>query len=229
LLAAPATSKDSGQGIGGCRNHCVQYISLFRSICCAVAGSSLERTKNIRATLLDVITRYNITSMLDSSCGSMLWMPTLLQEVEEKQTGFRFFGTDVACGLIDKHKQTFADNKNWGFECVDYANQLLPAGYELVFSRDSLQHLPLHSAWQFLNNVRASGAKWLLVGSYVEAAPTSNVDIPAGEYYSVNLLQQPFCARQPVEVFPENDSEKKHMLLFDVANMTWRDTLEDLL
>jgi hypothetical protein len=35
--------------------------------------------------------------------------------------------------------------------------------------------------------------------------------------------------RQPVEVFPENDSEKKHMLLFNVEEMTWHDTLEDML
>jgi hypothetical protein len=186
-------------------------------------------TKNIRATLLDVISRCNITSMLDSSCGSMLWMPTLLQEVEATQPGFRFHGTDVACTLIDKHKQTFAEHKDWRFECVNYANELLPSGYELVFSRDSLQHLPLHSSWQFLNNVRATGAKWLLVGSYIEAGAATNVDIPAGEYYSVDLLQQPFCARHPVEVFPENDSEKKHMLLFDLAKMTWHDTLDDML
>jgi hypothetical protein len=32
-----------------------------------------------------------------------------------------------------------------------------------VWSRDSLQHLPLHGTFQFLNNVKASGAKYLLV------------------------------------------------------------------
>jgi hypothetical protein len=38
-----------------------------------------------------------------------------------------------------------------------------------VFSRDSLQHVPLHATYQFLNNVKASGAKYLLVGSYLGA------------------------------------------------------------
>jgi hypothetical protein len=78
---------------------------------------------------------------------------------------FRFMGTDVACSQIDKHKAKFADKKNWAFQCVDYANERLPSGYELVFSRDSLQHVPMHAVWQFLNNVRASGAKYLLVGA----------------------------------------------------------------
>lgn len=64
-------------------------------------------------------------------------------------------------------------------QCVDYSAQPLPVGHELVFSRDSLQHIPMHGAWQFLNNVRASGAKWLLVGSYVTSA-APNQDVGAG-------------------------------------------------
>jgi hypothetical protein len=65
-------------------------------------------------------------------------------------------------------------------QCVDYANQPLPSGYDLVFSRDSLQHIPMHGAWQFLNNVKASGAKYLLVGSYIKEKQP-NRDIVAGE------------------------------------------------
>lgn len=52
----------------------------------------------------------------------------------------------------------------------------MPRGYDLVFSRDSLQHLPMHGTWQFLNNVKASGAKYLLVGSYIDSAsPNGNI------------------------------------------------------
>lgn len=65
-------------------------------------------------------------------------------------------------------------------QCVDYSAQPLPSGYDLVWSRDSLQHVPLHGTWQFLNNVRASGAKYLLVGSYVNSTQ-KNVDIVGGE------------------------------------------------
>lgn len=41
----------------------------------------------------------------------------------------------------------------------------------------------LTGAWQFLNNVKASGAKYLLVGSYLKAT-TPNTNIPVGELYS---------------------------------------------
>jgi hypothetical protein len=87
----------------------------------------------------------------------------VLEAIQADKPGFRFMGTDVACSQIDKHKATFADRGSWAFQCVDYANEPLPGGYELVFSRDSLQHIPLHGVWQFLNNVKASGAKYLLV------------------------------------------------------------------
>jgi hypothetical protein len=89
----------------------------------------------------------------------------VLDSIEADKKGFRFMGTDVACSQIDKHKAKFADKQSWAFQCVDYANERLPSGYELVFSRDSLQHVPMHAVWQFLNNVRASGAKYLLVGA----------------------------------------------------------------
>jgi hypothetical protein len=73
-------------------------------------------------------------------------------------------------------------------QCVDYANQHLPSGYELVFSRDSLQHLPMHGAWQFLNNVKASGAKYLLVGSYIKSTGLNgNIPKPGG-LMAMNLI-----------------------------------------
>lgn len=192
------------------------------------AGSTLERTEKIRTYLLDVINRFNITSMLDSSCGSMLWMPLLLEKAEEHNPSFRFMGTDVVCTLMDQHRKTFINHTNWDFECIDYANQRLPSGYDLLFSRDSLQHVPLHAVWQFLNNVRTSGARYLLVGSYRHSVD-GNKEIKAGDVYSVDILKPPFNASQPIEEFEEGDHEGKHMLLFDMASMTWQDTLAGLI
>lgn len=37
----------------------------------------------------------------------------------------------------------------------------------------------MHGTWQFLNNVKASGAKYLLVGSYVTNRD-ANVNVPGG-------------------------------------------------
>jgi hypothetical protein len=46
----------------------------------------------------------------------------------------------------------------------------------------------MHGAWQFLNNVKASGAKYLLVGSYVKTQE-GNRNIAAGVYHRVQLVR----------------------------------------
>lgn len=70
-------------------------------------------------------------------------------------------------------------------QCIDYSAQSLPSGYQLIWSRDSLQHVTWHAVWQFLNNVRASGAKYLLVGSYIKENGANDVvlggDAPTGK------------------------------------------------
>lgn len=50
----------------------------------------------------------------------MHWMPLVLAEVEKEQPGFRFYGSDVVCPLIEQHKTTFANRTNWEFGCLDY-------------------------------------------------------------------------------------------------------------
>ena len=163
----------------------------------------------------------------------MLWMPLVLAEVERRDPAFKFAGSDVVCNLTTTHSRPYAAKPNWSFACLDYANQNLPAGYDLVWSRDSLQHVPLHAAWQFLANVKASGARYLLVGSYVkqgsEGGVSPNRDIVAGEYYPINLLAPPFNLRPaPLEVIDEQSPDGKHMLLFDVRALEWDDTLYGL-
>ena len=79
-------------------------------------GSTLNYTANVRQQLLTVLSRYNISSMLDSSCGSMHWMPLVLQEREKSKPDFRFMGTDVVCNLISNHTVNFAAHKNWNFK-----------------------------------------------------------------------------------------------------------------
>jgi hypothetical protein len=104
-------------------------------------GSAVNYTSVVREGLGTILRKYNITSMMDSSCGSMVWMPIALRSMAATQN-FKFLGVDVACSLVDKHRQQFANETDWSFQCLDYANEPIPTGYDLVFCRDSLQHVP---------------------------------------------------------------------------------------
>lgn len=131
----------------------------------------------------------------------------------------RYTGLDVACKEIARHNHVFHQRPSWNFFCVDVCKQSLLPGYDLIFTRDALQHLPMNMAIEFLRNVKNSGAKWLLLGSYIHEH--DNRDINIGDYYSINLLDAPFSCNLPQETFSElsEEREKKFMLLYDVSKM----------
>lgn len=189
-------------------------------------GSTVQYTEVLREGLTDLLLRYKIKSMVDASCGSMAWMPLVLRAVQARRPGFRFQGNDVVCGLIEKHRATFSNESNWRFDCVDYSNEPLPKGYDLIWNRDSLQHVPFHAIYQFLNNVKASGARYLLVSSF---PGFGTKPIEPGEYYPQNLQEAPFKLRpEPLAVVDEQSKHRKKMMLFEVAKLEWDDALSGL-
>lgn len=133
---------------------------------------------------------------------------------------------DDTHGVVSRAIAAYLQQKAWR---ARNAFKPLPTGYQLIWSRDSLQHLPMHAAWMFLNNVKASGAQYLLVGSYI-VSKAGNVDISAGEYYPIDLLKPPFSLKPtPLEVLDEKTEDGKHLLLFDVRQLTWHDDLHGLI
>jgi hypothetical protein len=50
----------------------------------------------------------------------------------------------------------------------------------------------------------------------------------AGDYYQIDLLEEPFKLSKPLQIIDEKSWDGKHMLLFDVQKMTWQDSLAGL-
>lgn len=185
-------------------------------------GSTLEYTGILRQHLFEFLREHNVTSLLDSSCGSMFWLPEVLRTYATVNPSFRFLGLDVACDIIEQHKLRFENDTQWSFRCLDYTREPLPPGYDLILSRDSLQHLPVHYALQFLSNVKSSMATYVMVGSYLEE-PVVNTDSPVGGYYSIDLTRAPFHVKPaPYKVYREApDPVQKFMLVWKVDSMHW--------
>jgi hypothetical protein len=195
-------------------------------------GSSVAYTANCRSIIYQVIKKYNITSMLDAPCGAMTWMPLLLSNLslETNQT-FRYHGVDVVESVINATRTRFAHRLHeWKMSTVDFTQQRLPDEYELIFSRDALQHLPLEKvvcALRTFSQVRA--ARYLLVGSYVTRP--ANRNIRPGEYFLIDLTRPPFNLNNYVEVKSENvpDAATKHLLLYDVPSYLRKVDFEKML
>ena len=191
-------------------------------------GSSLNHTGVLRKLLPELLIHYKVKSMIDSSCGGMVWMPEVIEKVREQIPDFKYLGLDVACALITNHTATFADKPYMSFRCLDVSYEPVPSGYDLVFSRDSLQHLPMSAAYAFLYNIARSNPKYLLVGSYVSLEKNDNRDIGSGgiKFYNIDLLRPPYNVRPaPLHILNETDTSEKEpmksLLLLDVDKMDW--------
>jgi hypothetical protein len=105
-------------------------------------GSTIEYTQNCRNIIYSVIKKYDIKSLLDSPCGSFIWMNELMKNVSFEIVGFEYHGVDIVGPVITYLQTKFANsNRKWQFNLVDMSakDANLPDGYDLIFSRDAMQ------------------------------------------------------------------------------------------
>ena len=131
------------------------------------SGSTLDFTRPTRRVLLPLLQKLGAKSMIDAPCGGMLWMaPFLREDVAPVIPGFRYLGVDVVDAIMAANKEKFAAEKTWSFDRVDLSTTVLPNGYDVLFSRDAFQHMPMEAVVKILRMMSKSDAKWLIAGSY---------------------------------------------------------------
>jgi hypothetical protein len=162
-------------------------------------GSAPRHTIYTRQVLHDLIRRYNVSSLLDAPCGSMVWMPLLLNELDPP---IHYLGVDVVKSVIRQHRQTFQlQRPSMQFQVCDISICGLPLGYDMIFTRDALQHLSPDLVMQFIQNVQESDAKYLVAGSYYHLHGNRNIQV--GDYFDINLLDPPYSLPLPLEIISE--------------------------
>ena len=191
------------------------------------SGSTLSSTATLRAFIEMLVYRHQVTRVLDAPCGSSFWWPELLQRLRAAVPCLAYHGVDVVRSVVDASRAAYAGDALTTFQVADLAAPGVGAGlraaaaaapFDLALCRDALQHLPLALAVGVLENLAASGARLVALGSYLEET-AGNAEIPVGEYYKINLLLPPFSlnASRAVDVLNEASSrrnERKYMLLF---------------
>jgi len=193
------------------------------------SGSTMGATATARALLEMLVHRHRITSMLDAPCGSSYWLPPLLSRLRKTVPCFQYHGVDVVDSVVEASKAKYAQDALTTFQRMDLSvpgaglalSRLHKAGFDLVLCRDALQHLPMLLAVGVLENLAATGAKLVAVGSYLAPRENLNRDISIGDYYLINLLKEPFnlSEAEAVDVLNEesrNKSERKYLLLWTV-------------
>jgi hypothetical protein len=160
-------------------------------------GSTLDATKKLRAGLLQIIEDTKCKVLVDCPCGDFNWISEIASAVE------RYIGADVVGELIKKNNRRYATEKIT-FMTKDLTRDALPQG-DLFICRDCLVHLSFQNCRCAIENIKQSGAKWLIATTFTSLE--SNIDIEDGDWRALNMQASPFNFPSPVSTIVEDCTE----------------------
>jgi hypothetical protein len=159
-------------------------------------GSDLSQTLVIAAEIPTLLRELGVVSMLDVPCGDFNWMRTV------DLTGIRYIGADIVKDLVRRNR-TF-EKENIAFTHANLLTDELPK-VDLILCRDCLVHFSHADIRRALNNMRRSGATYLLTTTFPDR--TENADIPTGRWRVLNLERAPFNFPPPLRLIVEQCTE----------------------
>lgn len=179
-----------------------------------------------------VMWKYGVRKLLDAPCGAAAksWTAGAIAQLHaDHPADFKYHGIDVVKSVVEQNSKSYTDSPFVSFSQVDLSatGVQLPSGYDLILSRDALQHLPyglIARSFQTYCSAAThqSGTKYILIGSYLNSVDL-NADIAVGSTFVINLLVKPFHFPPPLEVFPEpiicEESHQKYLLLYNLPNL----------
>ena len=169
-------------------------------------GSDYELNKALSNALRLVILRYEILTMLDAPCGNVehSWTKHAIAKIQHDVPCFLYHGTDVVSSVVANNSIAFRNDKRISFSLHDLSQKqgYLPQHYDLLLSRDALQHLSYVDISRVVVNYCSSNSKYMLLGSYLDGG--SNQDIKSGGCFEIDLQKEPFYFNNTLEIFAES-------------------------
>lgn len=111
-----------------------------------------------------VVDQFGVRSMLDCACGDATWMVPFFVA---RHSEVSYCGVDIVPEVIEQNRQRHPGVE---FLAMDLAETPLPEGAELVFSKETVNHMDLPDALKALQRFRDTGARYLLTNVHEGAA-----------------------------------------------------------
>lgn len=169
-------------------------------------GSTLAFTEVVRRELPKLSKRWDVTTILDASCGDFNWM----QHVD--LNGIDYIGVDVVPELVQDNSVRYAQPRRH-FIVADITCDPLPRS-DLILCRDCLIHLSYRFIHSAIANFRQSGAQYLLASTSPSAI---NQDILTGQCRPLDLQGEPFNLPAPLELI--NEGENRLLGLWRITDL----------
>jgi hypothetical protein len=161
-------------------------------------GSNLDITSHLRAELPGLLRELEVTTLLDIPCGDFNWMKEIDLPVE------KYLGADIVKPLVAENQRRFgADDRE--FFCLDLIRDPLPR-VDAIFCRECLVHLSFEDIFSAIENIRNSGATYLLTTHFPSIR--NNKDIVTGKHRSLNFTRPPFSWPAPIHGLIEYNAGK---------------------
>ena len=157
-------------------------------------GSTEATTKILRKELPKLLEKYKISSILDIPCCDASW----ISKVEMQD--IRYIGADIVPKLTELNSANFANRKNCEFRTLDICSDPLP-DIEMIFCRDCLVHLSNKHIINALENIKKSGAKYLMMTTFPDH--NKNFNMLTGGWRAINFEKPPFNLHPPIEIINE--------------------------
>ena len=162
-------------------------------------GSSLDATKVIRESIVELFDQYEIQTIADVPCGDFLWFKAM------ELKNLKYTGFDIVPELISDLREAFPGQQ---FDTHDATSDLLGT-YDLILCRDLLVHLTNEQALRVINNFKKSDSTYLLATTFVNLETNVELRVPriGVGWRPLNLAVFPFNLGSPIRTINENSSE----------------------
>jgi SAM-dependent methyltransferase len=151
-------------------------------------GSSDIFTENIKKIIPDVIEKYEIKTMIDTSCGDWNWMKKI-----QESLNCNYIGIDVVDEIIEENKKKFSSEK-FEFISDDFLSYLKNCddnSVDLILCRHTCEHLEREYIQDFLKEVKRV-SKYLLLTTHKLADTNKELIKTETPYRPINLNLPPY-------------------------------------
>lgn len=161
-------------------------------------GSDLAETRTVREVLPDLLSDFDIRTMLDAPCGDFHWMSQVDLPLE------LYIGADIVEPIVAANQHNYGSPAR-RFICADITRDPLPRA-DLILCRDCMVHMSNPDIALALRNFKRSGARYLLATTYPQMV-ARNRSIVTGMWRFLDLERPPFAFPPPLRLVEEQTME----------------------